>query len=123
MAAAEAALEVARGECPGRDLVTVVRCDGAARGHAVERTAPTAPGADLASVCGIRGVPAPFPKAFGDGPLATVALQCNRALIALSRTLFAYQVFIEADSTPDVAFVLERARQSDAGATSKRSGT
>ena len=60
----------------------------------------------------VRGVPAPFPKALGDNVIARAALLGNRALIALSKTLFSYQVFIEADSTPDVAFVLERARRS-----------
>jgi glycosyltransferase involved in cell wall biosynthesis len=60
----------------------------------------------------VRGVPAPFPKALGDNPVSHAALAINRALIALSKTLFAYQVFIEADSTPDVDFVLSRARRS-----------
>jgi hypothetical protein len=60
----------------------------------------------------VRGVPAPFPKALGDGPLARAALLANRALIALSKTLFSYQVFVEADSTPDVDFVLAQARRS-----------
>ncbi len=60
----------------------------------------------------VRGVPAPFPKAIGDNVVSRAALLANRALIAVSKTLFSYQVFIEADSTPDVAFVLERARRS-----------
>jgi glycosyltransferase involved in cell wall biosynthesis len=60
----------------------------------------------------VRGVPAPFPKAFGDNALSHAAVAANRALIGLSKTLFSYQVFIEADSTPDVDFVLERARRS-----------
>jgi len=60
----------------------------------------------------VRGVPAPFPKALGDGPLARSALWINRALIRASRTLFSYQIFIEADSTPDVGFVLAEARRS-----------
>jgi hypothetical protein len=60
----------------------------------------------------VRGVPAPFPKALGDNALSRGALAVNRALIALSKTLFSYQVFIEADTTPAVDFVLGRARRS-----------
>ena len=54
----------------------------------------------------VRGVPAPFPKALGDNALARAALWLNRALIALSRSLFAYQIYVEAETTPDVSFVL-----------------
>lgn len=60
----------------------------------------------------VRGVPAPFPKALGENLLARVALVVNRALISISRPLFSYQIFIEADSTPDVNYVLARARRS-----------
>jgi len=54
----------------------------------------------------IRGVPAPFPKVLGDGLLGRAAVQVNLALIRLSRSLFSYQIYVEAESTPDVAFVL-----------------
>ncbi len=54
----------------------------------------------------VRGVPAPVPKALGDNLLARFALALNQALIRLSKTLFAYQIFVEAETTPDVAFVL-----------------
>ncbi len=54
----------------------------------------------------VRGVPAPFPKALGDNFLARTALAINQALILLSKSLFAYQIFVEAETTPDVAFVL-----------------
>ena len=66
----------------------------------------------------VRGVPAPFPKALGDNVVSRAAVAVNRALIGLSKTLFSFQIFIEADSTPDVAYVLARARRS-AFATSK----
>lgn len=58
----------------------------------------------------IDGVPAPFPKALGDNALSRGLLRVNQALIRLSRTLFSYQIFIEADATPDVDFVLNDAR-------------
>jgi glycosyltransferase involved in cell wall biosynthesis len=57
----------------------------------------------------VKGVPAPFPKALGDGPMGRMAVAANLALIRVSRTLFAYQIFIEAESTPDVDFLLEDA--------------
>jgi glycosyltransferase involved in cell wall biosynthesis len=54
----------------------------------------------------IRGIPAPFPKALGDNFLSRAALAINQALIRVSKTLFAYQIFVEAETTPDVTFVL-----------------
>jgi glycosyltransferase involved in cell wall biosynthesis len=54
----------------------------------------------------VRGIPAPFPKALGDNFLSRSALAVNRALIRMSKTLFAYQIFVEAETTPGVAFVL-----------------
>jgi glycosyltransferase involved in cell wall biosynthesis len=59
----------------------------------------------------IRGVPAPFPKVFGIGRLGRAALAFNRFLIALSPSLFAYQIFVVADSTPNVDFVLDDAKR------------
>jgi SAM-dependent methyltransferase len=55
----------------------------------------------------IRGVPAPFPKVFGQGVLGKAALNANLALIRLSKTLFSYQIYVEAETTPDVSFVLK----------------
>lgn len=54
----------------------------------------------------IRGVPAPFPKVLGNGPLGLGALKLNEWLISLSRTLFSYQIYVRARTTPDVSFVL-----------------
>jgi phytoene dehydrogenase-like protein len=54
----------------------------------------------------MRGVPAPFPKVLGDGRLGRYAVKANLALIRLSKTLFSYQIYVEAETTPDVAFVL-----------------
>ena len=59
----------------------------------------------------IEGVPAPFPKVLGNGWLGKAAIRANLALIALSRSLFSYQIYVEAESTPDVSFVLADARR------------
>jgi hypothetical protein len=67
----------------------------------------------------VRGVPAPFPKAFGEGPLAQLALAVNQLLIRLWPTIFSYQIFVEADSTPDIAFLLEDAERSRLTAQTK----
>jgi hypothetical protein len=62
----------------------------------------------------IKGVPAPFPKAVGGGSLGRAAVAANLALIRLSKTLFSYQIFIEAESTPDVDFLVRDAAQRSA---------
>lgn len=54
----------------------------------------------------VRGVPAPFPKVFGDNLVGRGLLRANQLAIGLSRTLFAYQIFVVAETTPDVDFVL-----------------
>jgi len=59
----------------------------------------------------VKGVPAPFPKVFGNGIVGKGAVQLNLALIRLSRSLFSYQIFIQAESTPDVDFLVEDARR------------
>jgi glycosyltransferase involved in cell wall biosynthesis len=69
----------------------------------------------------IRGVPAPFPKVLGNGWLGRAAVQANVALIRLSKTLFSYQIFVIAEATPNVAFVLRDAKErSGPGPVTKR---
>jgi glycosyltransferase involved in cell wall biosynthesis len=55
----------------------------------------------------IRGVPAPFPKVLGSGLVGRVALAANQLLIRLSKSLFSYQIFVVAESTPHVDFILQ----------------
>jgi glycosyltransferase involved in cell wall biosynthesis len=62
----------------------------------------------------IRGVPAPFPKVLGNGVLGKAAIQVNLALIRLSKSLFSYQIFVVAESTPDLDFLLRDARERSA---------
>ncbi len=61
----------------------------------------------------VRGVPAPFPKAIGDNGLSRLMLRANEALIKVSKTLFSYQIYVEAEGSPDVAFVLADSKKSD----------
>jgi glycosyltransferase involved in cell wall biosynthesis len=59
----------------------------------------------------ICGVPAPFPKVLGRGRLGRTAVRINQLLIRLSRTLFSYQIFVVAETTPDVDFVLDDSKR------------
>jgi glycosyltransferase involved in cell wall biosynthesis len=61
----------------------------------------------------VRGVPAPFPKVLGDGLLGKLLINANLALIRLSKTLFSYQIYVVAETTPDVDFVLATAHSSE----------
>ena len=62
----------------------------------------------------IRGVPAPFPKILGDGLLGRSALAINQLLIRISRSLFSYQIFVVAETTPDVDFILQDSKRRSA---------
>lgn len=59
------------------------------------------------SVHRMRGVPAPFPKALGNGWLARTLLAVNQALIALWPRMFAYQIYLEAGFHPPLHHLLE----------------
>jgi len=58
----------------------------------------------------LRGVPAPFPKVLGEGLLGRAATALNQLLIRISKTMFSYQIFAVAETTPGVDFVLEDAK-------------
>jgi glycosyltransferase involved in cell wall biosynthesis len=70
----------------------------------------------------IKGVPAPLPKVLGTGALGKAAVAANVALIRLSRTMFSYQIFIEAESTPDVDFLVRNAKAQGGGDQNAASG-
>lgn len=59
----------------------------------------------------MRGVPAPFPLALGDGPMSRLLLTINKALIYLSRSLFAFQIFAVVSPRPALEFLLDRAQR------------
>lgn len=61
----------------------------------------------------VRGIPAPYPKAVGDNRWARVLLRINQVLIGLSKTVFAYQYLIVAESTPDMRYRLRDTRASE----------
>jgi glycosyltransferase involved in cell wall biosynthesis/2-polyprenyl-3-methyl-5-hydroxy-6-metoxy-1,4-benzoquinol methylase len=59
----------------------------------------------------VRGIPAPIPKAIGDGVLSRALLRANEAMIDLSPSLFSYQIMVVAKSKPSVRYVLEDAME------------
>ncbi|MDH5676412.1 MAG: bifunctional glycosyltransferase/class I SAM-dependent methyltransferase [Myxococcales bacterium] len=59
----------------------------------------------------LRGVPAPFPLAVGEGPLGALLLRLNQGAIALSPGLFSYQIYCELRPAPTTAQLLERSKQ------------
>jgi glycosyltransferase involved in cell wall biosynthesis len=64
-------------------------------------------------IVGLRGVPAPFPKVLGEGMLGRAAVAVNQLLIGLSKSLFSYQIFVVAEATPDIDFILRDSQQRD----------
>jgi 2-polyprenyl-3-methyl-5-hydroxy-6-metoxy-1,4-benzoquinol methylase len=59
----------------------------------------------------MRGVPSPFPLVVGDG-LGGGLLRLNEMLIRLSKTLFSFQIFVVAESTPAVQYLVADAQRS-----------
>jgi hypothetical protein len=66
----------------------------------------------------VRGIPAPFPKALGQGALGCGLVRLNTALIGLCRGLFSYQIFVRARALPSVPDLLVETL--DASAQRKR---
>ena len=59
----------------------------------------------------MRGVPAPFPLAVGDALLGRLLIALNKVLIAISRSLFAYQIFAVVRPKPSLSSLLEHAQR------------
>jgi glycosyltransferase involved in cell wall biosynthesis len=67
----------------------------------------------------LRGVPAPFPKVLGDGWLGSTAVALNRVLIRISKSVFSYQIFVIAEATPDIDFILADSTSRDDGSITR----
>ena len=59
----------------------------------------------------LRGVPAPFPRALGRGAIGRLLLGVNKALLHISRPLFAFQIFAVVQPRPGLEHLLDRARR------------
>jgi glycosyltransferase involved in cell wall biosynthesis len=62
----------------------------------------------------VHGVPAPFPKALGDGRLSRALVALNRLAVPLSMGVFGYQLMATARALPTVGALLERSRDASA---------
>lgn len=60
----------------------------------------------------MRGIPAPFPLALGDNRLSRTLLWLNKALIRVSRGVFAYQIFAQTKPLPSLELLLRSAVKS-----------
>ncbi len=58
-----------------------------------------------------RGLPAPFPLAVGNGWLARFLLVVNRILIAVSKSVFSYQIAVISRPLPTVEHLLQEAHE------------
>lgn len=63
----------------------------------------------------MRGIPAPFPLAVGDGRLGGLLLALNRALIRFSRRLFAYQLLVVARPLPTIGMLWHATLEASSG--------
>ena len=61
-------------------------------------------------ITGIKGIPAPFPKAIGDNRFSRALLAVNSMLIRVSPGFFSYQIFAKTVPLPTVTDLLERTR-------------
>ena len=59
----------------------------------------------------IRGVPAPFPKVLGNNAFARAVVGLNSLLIWCSKSLFSYQIFVVAETTPDTNYVVRQSEE------------
>jgi hypothetical protein len=59
----------------------------------------------------VSGVPAPFPLALGDNFFSRTLLWLNRVLIHVSKSLFAYQIFMVVRPQPTLESLLGRAER------------
>ena len=60
----------------------------------------------------IRGIPAPFPLALGNGFLSKMMLALNRVLIGISKSLFSYQIFMVCSPLPSLQWLLAQSSNS-----------
>jgi 2-polyprenyl-3-methyl-5-hydroxy-6-metoxy-1,4-benzoquinol methylase len=62
----------------------------------------------------VRGAPGPFPLAMGNSRLSRFLIRLNRALIAFSRGMFSYQIFMVLQPRPSLEYLLRNAEEESA---------
>jgi hypothetical protein len=54
----------------------------------------------------VKGIPAPFPKVVGEGPVGRCLVRLNQTLIRLAPRMFSYQVLVRAQHRPHADHIL-----------------
>jgi 2-polyprenyl-3-methyl-5-hydroxy-6-metoxy-1,4-benzoquinol methylase len=57
-------------------------------------------------VIAVKGIPAPYPKALGNNTFSRFLVKLNSFLIKLSKGLFSYQIYIEAETTTTISYLI-----------------
>ena len=62
-------------------------------------------------IVSVKGIPVPFPMAFGDNMLSRTLLFINQALIRISKPFFSFQIYVEARSRPSSGSQIKRSEK------------
>jgi glycosyltransferase involved in cell wall biosynthesis len=62
----------------------------------------------------VKGVPAPFALAVGEGPVGKLLMGLNKLLITFARGLFSYQMYMVVKPTPSLDYLLRHAEEQSA---------
>ncbi|HUM52027.1 MAG TPA: hypothetical protein PK431_09435, partial [Chitinophagales bacterium] len=65
------------------------------------------------TVLSVKGIPAPYPKAIGDNFISRMMLAVNLFLIKISKGLFSYQIYIEAETNPSVFYIVNESLKNE----------
>ncbi|MFN8294641.1 MAG: hypothetical protein U0T69_00510 [Chitinophagales bacterium] len=65
------------------------------------------------TVLNVKGIPAPYPKALGNNFLSKMLLAINLFLIKISKGLFSYQIYIEAETNPSVFYIVNESLKNE----------
>jgi 2-polyprenyl-3-methyl-5-hydroxy-6-metoxy-1,4-benzoquinol methylase len=65
------------------------------------------------TVINVKGIPAPFPKAIGNNFVSKSLLAINMFFIKISKGLFSYQIYIEAETNPSVFYIVNESLKNE----------
>ena len=65
------------------------------------------------TVINVKGIPAPFPKALGNNFVSKSLLAINMFFIKISKGLFSYQIYIEAETNPSVFYIVNESLKNE----------
>ncbi len=65
------------------------------------------------TIINVKGIPAPYPKALGTNFVSKILLSINLFLIKISKGLFSYQIYIEAETNPSVYHIVKESLKNE----------